>query len=674
MAKWNTIQYNGVEKTLAAWGILIDGCEGVFTNQAADVLRVVIAGGYPSDAPIFPFEAAVVFRINRDSATGADNSFTGGTIEFSGKRVGEAVDVRPAYEGVQYEFHGPWYDLLNTVYQQPFGSWQSGSLTFPFQSELILFTRLNTTTGVLSYISNGAQVQDILQFLLDEYSAQGLAAPFQIGTIDPALNLLPFPLKPMSCAFAILKCLELSPDCTVSFDYSFTPPKLHVRSVYNLAPVTLPIADGISHKSLRIVPRDDLRPRAVIVLFKITTTIDGVNYISYVKQKYGPNGDNSNLDPDGGLRVVVDWLDMLGPASTSVKQTIQTASVDANAGTFLEKLAWWAAHDKQLADMRVRFQNNAGAATTIPDATVTDAETGDPVNLADYPNELVDGTIHPWMGFNVKRVKISSKMTYAVYNTPGASETDTAGGPPMHRFTEKEHHIEITVTDGTTGTYATTSSTTTGEDVPVGLAKNVWNALNRLQYEGDYVKVQAAIDGGISMQNTLNLSGGRAEWAGMAAQIQSIRKNYGHGTTEVTVGPAKHLNASQLLDIFRAWRFRIITYNPAVRASGNPGTTSDGTEISKNAPKKNTMEGLEDASAHAITYREGDSPTGAVKGQHNLDAKKIADVLAATTATPVAPFAADDLKTLQAREITFCDEAGNTVFAVVHTGGFYTKS
>jgi len=482
MAKYDTLAYGGHEKTLAAWGFALEGATGEFTNMRADILRLVIPGGSPGDAEIFSFEGSIIFRTQRDSSTGATDSFSGGTIEFAGKRVGETINLRPDYEGIAYEFHGPWYDLEQTTYQQPFGSWQTGSLTFPFQSELLLFSRLNTTTGAQTFINNGEQLNDILQFLLDEYAAQSMDAPYQIGVIDPALSLPVLPCKPMTCAAAIEKCLELSPDCTVNFDYTTDPPTVNISSVLVGGSVSLAIADGTNHKTLRIVPRPELRPRAVIVLFKITTTIDGTNYISFAKQKAGPNGDDSDLDPDGGLRVVVDWIDLLGPSSTSIRQSIIATAVDANAGTFLARLAWWSAHDKQLADGRVRFQDSAGSATTIPDPTVVDAETGDAVSLIEYPNELIDGTIHPWMGFNVKRVKISVVLTYVVYDVPGSSETDTTTGKLLQRYTQKEHHVEITVTNATTDTYSTVASAISGEDIPDGLAAGIWESLDRLQY------------------------------------------------------------------------------------------------------------------------------------------------------------------------------------------------
>jgi hypothetical protein len=674
MSKYDTLKYEGHEKTLAARGVSLNGATGDFTNQRADVLRLVIPGGSPSDAELFTFEGAVVFYTQRDSTTGNTDSFSGGTIEFQGKRVGEVIDLRPQYEGVAYEFHGPWYDLEQSTYQQPFGSWQTGSLTFPFQSELLLFSRINTGTGVQTFISNGDQITDILQFLLDQYSDQGMTAPYQLGTCDPALELPVLPCKPMSCAAAIEKCLELSPDCTVSFDYTTTPPTINVASCLVGASTTLAIGNGTDHKSLRIVPRPDLRPRAVIVIFKITTTVDGTTYISFAKQKEGPNGSDNVLDPDSGLRVIVDWIDLLGPSSTSIKQSIIATAIDANAGTQAARRAWWALHDKQFSDLRTRMQDSGGSATNFPTPTVVDAETGATVSLTDYPNELVDGTIHPWMGFNVKRVKISIVVTYAVYDAVGASETATTG-KLIRRFTQKEHHVEITVTNATTDTYSTTETSISGEDVPTGLASGIFESLDRMQYEGDYVKVQAAINGGITMPSTLNLTGGRTEWETMNAQIQSIHKDYGRGETTVNIGPAKHLNADQLMYIFRAWRFRFVYYNPAVRASGAPGDTGAGTEISKNAPKKNTMEGLENPSAQLIRYFASDDPTSTLKGTTNIDAKDIDTIYtAASSPAAVTPFGTADVKEVKHRKVSVCLPDGTKASMIVLAGAPFTES
>lgn len=678
MAKFDTFEYAGIEQSLADRGFSLNGSSAQFVNQNADTLRMAIPGGEIGDAESFPFEAIIIFRTQRDSATGAAGSFTGGSVEFIGRRIGEVIDMRPNYEGVAYEFHGPWYELEHTVYQQPVASFTTGARTFPFSSDLLLYSRVNTTTGVITLITNGDQIRDVLQFVIDGY-ADPADAPFQIGDIDPAREMPELPCKPMMCSAAIEKCLELAPDCVVAFDYNpdSGPPVIHVKSVYNLTPVTKPLAGSDEErKQVRIVPRPDLKPRCVIVLFKITSTIDGANFLNVVKQKYGPGGDNSGADPERGLRVIVDWIDLVGTSKTNLSQHLETAAVaSALAGTQAEQRAFWAAHDKQFADLHLRLQDSAGAATTFGTPIIEDADTTATVSLFDYPRELVDGSIAPWMNFNVKRVKISVPVTYAVYDAVGSSETDTATGNRTATHVQKLHHVEITVTNGTTGDYFTEGSFTTGEEIPANMARDIWTALNRLQYEGSHLSVKNAIDGGISMFNTLNLSGGRAEWAAMNAQIQSIKKHYGSGETEVNIGPAKHLNADQLMSIFRAFRYRLMFINPALRGTGAVGSSgSGGTEISKNAPKKNTMEGLPNPSMLGIVYKDNDNPASDVKGKASLAGKDIAGILAATTPTPIAGATADTIKEVKFRELLVCDASNNQYYIIVPATAGYTKS
>jgi hypothetical protein len=55
-------------------------------------------------------------------------------------------------------------------------------------SDLVLF-QLVTAPGTTALRNNGLQIRDVLSHVLAQYSAQGMAAPFVIGTIDPAVAL-----------------------------------------------------------------------------------------------------------------------------------------------------------------------------------------------------------------------------------------------------------------------------------------------------------------------------------------------------------------------------------------------------------------------------------------------------------------------------------------------------
>lgn len=667
MATYLTIEYSGTEKSLADWGIALAGIIGEFHNQQADTLRVRVPGKLVTDDPLFAFESTIIFRINRTSATGAAGSFSGGSIEFQGKRVSNPLDLRPNYEGVQYEFQGPWYDLERTPFRQKTAAWITSAVGFKYTSSIVLFMKF--AAGYTAYVpaTSGETITEILQSLLDAYSDNGDPAPYQIGTVDPALNLPSLICKPMMCADALMKCIELSPDCKFYFDYTFTPPKIHCRSQANLTSLSLAIKDGTNHKSLNLVSRPELQARSVIVNYQTTQEENGKTYTLFSTDKYPAMG------PDGGLRVIIEDVDLQGSKSRTLTGSIVTTAVAAIGGTLAQRRAWWAAHDQRFEGSKIRFQDTAAATNNayLPDATAVDAETGDPVDLSAYPNELVDGTIHPWMGFNAKRVKISAKMLYAQYDVDATAGSETAtNGKPIRKAVLREHHVEIVVTDGTTGTYWETLVDDPGEGVPIGLAQAVYNSLATLQYEGGYVKVEAAITAGVTHANKLNLTGGRTEWTTMNAQIQSIRKDYGRGETEIRIGPAKHLNAGEIYSLLKFLRFRQTWFSIQSRLSG--AATSGTLEITRNAPKKNTVPGNEDLAYSSVThYTVDNDPTSAVKATIQHDATKITAILAATTPTALDPDHAPN--TMRPRKCLLCAEDGGQVFQIIHTGGPFSE-
>src|SRR6185312_10361962 len=158
------------------WGFERHSVQCARHNLCEDVFRATVAGASVSDDPVFPFEAPVIIRTGRASTMGADNSFSGGTTKFSGKRVGLEAAANGLGQGVTFEFLGPWYDLANTHYLQTF----QGTAVLPYApGEVVLNTSTANSSHALCFISIGDQLQAILQWLLDQFAAQGMSAPFQ---------------------------------------------------------------------------------------------------------------------------------------------------------------------------------------------------------------------------------------------------------------------------------------------------------------------------------------------------------------------------------------------------------------------------------------------------------------------------------------------------------------
>ena len=75
-----TLEYDGVEKDLAAWGIDMESVECNFANLSADVFSVTVPVADMTADPLFAFEGAVIVRRGR---TGSGTSWSGGTTGAS---------------------------------------------------------------------------------------------------------------------------------------------------------------------------------------------------------------------------------------------------------------------------------------------------------------------------------------------------------------------------------------------------------------------------------------------------------------------------------------------------------------------------------------------------------------------------------------------------------------
>ena len=744
---YDTITLNGVEKTFADWNIDQSNLHASFKNQAADTLQISFTNqniADEADAPTCAFESQAVVRVNRTGSgvNGDQAPFSGGTIKFVGKRVQPPLKASGSGHRVSYTFQGPWYDFANSDYQQSYKGGDGNTYLLP---ETVLFSFMqNFYVGSIEtyygLISAGEQIQAILAWILKQYSDQGMPTPFQFKgtdhtnaptvhvndyggfftwpaqsgmTIDASLYALFLPTlieKPMKASTSLQKCLEMSPRVNFWFDYTTVDgsgnplPTAMVTLVDNMPAVNAPLftgfqPGGVTHKDIDIQARDDLMIRAAIIKYRITGTFNGAKMISYVTDKRSASGFNVNTDgtgnnatdPNSGLRVVNDLIDLQGGNETTQKGYIDvepilatSALAGTTAGTLADQAAkrtWWAlkrgGEVAKLEDSRVRFQTYTAnlvnplaptlVQTYIPDAVFYDAATNAVLTPSDLIaaglcdasgnlvlNRFVKGTYQTWMkridGQPVVtlKVKISAKMVFAEYTSLSASGTpdmDTAGDVSKRSNSSDEHvNIEVTnaVPDTGSSGYATFSieaSIQPGECLITGsggIADYLWNHLNVRQFDGNYVKVEtdfidSTAAGYLNLGKKLNLTNGAVVWRTMNAQIQEIVENYGSRETTVKIGVAKHLNAGQLSSLLNMWRNRRTWFNPAIQTqpAGSAGGTIDSAKATGHG---NTTQGLQDVGAAQnldyTTPPAGTTP-GVVGGVINHDPAIITNTLAA---------------------------------------------
>ncbi len=335
----------------------------------------------------------------------------------------------------------------------------------------------------------------------------------------------------------------------------------------------------------------------MVLYFKATNTLNGDVWITTTKQVYPGGG------AEGGLRVLVQTIDLAGWTANIVTGTLSCTPV-------VSDLAWWSKYIPELASSKIT-SFSVGAMTVLD-------ESGSPVSLSTYPNVLDDGSsIAPWMQLSGGAAVVGKRVTItaiAVYIQ------NDAEGRAVENFVSKELCARVTVTNGITDSYTTGASSVSAEPIPPNLAQDVYTALNTLQYEGTFSAVQTEISGMPTVANVLNLTGGRTDWTTMNAMIQSVRRKWGNGRTEITIGPARHLSAADLTQLFLINRLRRVWVNPSAQATAQLATNGN-VALGANAPKENTHAGLNERSQFAISFDLGSG--NATMIFHDASAKQI---------------------------------------------------
>lgn len=161
--------------------------------------------------------------------------------------------------------------------------------------------------------------------------------------------------------------------------------------------------------------------------------------------------------------------------------------------------------------------------------------------------------------------------------------------------------------------------------VPGNLASSYYLALLSPQYEGSIVTRGRDILGNVRIGNSLNLTGGRAEWATMQAMVDVVTEDISTGATTVAFGPAEQLSSQDFIDqLMFARRMRAntglwgtqtcIRFGPDIDDDGEvPGT---GGEQEDNPDKGRNPDDASTPSVSVQVCEGGQQKTLVIKGQY----------------------------------------------------------
>jgi hypothetical protein len=545
---WTIRNADGVEKEVAAWGLRAVVRERL--NQAPDVVTFR-AENTPSDAdPLFAFGSTV--KLFRDGVPW----FYGRVVQVPGRASGKL-------EEQLYRLAGPWWYLENLVFQQ---AWQTtngtdATLIATNKSRLILSQKADGTK-----LNTGAAIAEVLAYA----TARGV--PITVGAITPNAIAPYAEALDRSCAEVIRNFLRWTPDAMAAFDYTTTPfPTLSIRRRADAATLSLP-AYGAPITGLELTPRYDLQPPAVVLKFEQTNDIDSDTYTSLIVQA-AP--ETATGDEFGAL---VMTLDLAGARATYQKQPVRTAPIPQSDGA-AGVIDWWKTKFPWLNDFDDSTLSVVAGTHVV---ALEDPAAAPGLTVASVPNELQEGSIASWMNLNAAAVSVTATLQYSGAAT---DESNEVWGATNQRVL----YTRLTGTNAQTQTYSRLTSATEAEAVPAGLAQALLDAVSPLQYDGTIELTEPECTGQAAPGLLLNLTGGRAEWATMAAQVQRVEENLDLGQTRITVGPAKHLGQTELTAWLRANRNRRISFRLNERTSGSGSGNAAKVQGGQHTPRSDSV-------------------------------------------------------------------------------------
>src|SRR5581483_11454210 len=502
-----TLKYGSDERFLADWGISMPKLQ--LLSQAVSRMTFPVPGADPATVDAFEIPYKGLCSVYMDRVSGG-GGFSGGTLIFQGRRSDIEGMADPARPALNFVLSDPWWDLEQVIFQhfwQVVTSISSGVPTYGTQyfSQLNLFQDISAGPGApWTTLSTDRQIAQIVTF------ANGSGANVQLGACDPAWNLPVFPVKNITCAAAVLHCLSLVPNAVTFFDYSTSPPTLHIRQRPNCTAVTMPFGNGPTtdgspmHKSSRLRPLSNLQASQVVLQYRKNFNYNGGQSTNLLIDSY-PVASNGR-----SLGAIVAAVDLRGGVLNTVSGVVTSTAIDPTTPAF------WQNYKCDLADASIT------GLTVLSDSAhpikVTDSSGTDLTSTwaANWPNAIStnDSTgLAPWMPIQVKDVTISGWVSYTQKNTLGSGSGSASVA--LHKPEAHPVSVRLKITNSPAGSqpYSTVAQYDPGETAPGwnfatsdfrtpgsltndgkgGVAYLIWSSMQQLQYEGTHSIVQESI-------------------------------------------------------------------------------------------------------------------------------------------------------------------------------------
>lgn len=579
-----TIEHGGVEKSFAEWGIVAD-LPYDRTSQAPDALHIITTDDFAS-ALAFTHGGKAIVRRDRVLVGAA---WTAGSVWFQGFIGSPNRKATGGRQNHRYSIYGPWWILERCQYQQARKIFMGYTDPLDPESTPIYETRLDSEVTLGEDLDEAAEHSGQVITRLINW-ANECWNPTRRGAtvgIDPAQDLVQipvggigvsvpvprYPIRDQKVAECIRQMLRWSQDAICYFDYSVTPPAVYVRTASALGLWELETVNE-ALPDMSLVARYDRVIPGVVIRYRKTKEVNGFICQDVVTDKY-PLATNE-YDPDASVHTI----ELIGSRLTTVRADLVCSACNAQAADAATRLAWWKKFEPSLKDGSLD-----AAAISLTVADVVDAN-GDPINLSTYPYVLEAGQIASWMTANNApalsiRATVSATLVYTKRKTGTTLDLEQATKPL---------HTQVVLTNAPSGPYETTSHFDPGEDVPVGLAQALYTGFAGLQHEGTITLVGDQVPANPSLGNKLTLTTGGVSMTDIL--VQGIHGNLARGEVTLHVGPPGQVGLTDLIEIHRVNRNRMVFNLPSGRSDGAAGGGSQNVALGKTTSRENTTAGV----------------------------------------------------------------------------------
>lgn len=501
-----------------------------FANRAADTLEVV---GVPSGFLVAGDTVTVAYQGPEESS--ATLVFTG-SVDTIVKNLSRGDD---ATEDITCT--GPWAKMERLVFRQ---WWRTGS-GLALSSRLILnqsdsgsHQSLNATLLEIAWGSNNTGPNAGTTPTMP--SGWG----YQVGTINVSTQELPFdPTRDISIAQAIIRELKFFPAAVTSFDYSTTPPTLNI---------TLPDLSGNDAAYVASIPKTarqyvyNAHPVTGVDLeIESVGEVDGVQYRNIGHQTAG---NTLAGNPD----CLYATLQLAGFSSSSVKQSFVSEVESIANWNGIDDPGFWKAKHPYLANVPL----------TQGSITITNAHrSGETDHVSDYPN-ISKNTVGEIQAAGLKARVETFTCTARIVRTGGLN----SGVEEIEEGVQLQMQFVTTNATNRTYTWTDSSSSTSGETVPTGLA----------------AAILAARSGTLKEERFTMRLGTAAEWPTLGdicdhLVLQEFDIDCAELTAELHFGTPDYLSPDDMAALMTGFRNKARATFSTSRVSGKPADDAEST-------------------------------------------------------------------------------------------------